>query len=108
VIHRFGFLGIVQEYVKKKKKKQKNRSVGGEKVRPIVLGLWGFLSIKERKKKKNRTVGCEEGCLIVLGLWGFLSIKQSEEEEEEEEKRNDFEADCKLFSTTQKAEGGRA
>jgi len=60
VIHSFGFLGIVQEYVKKKKKKKKkNRSVGGEKVCPIVLGLWGFLSIKERKKKKNKTVGCE-------------------------------------------------
>jgi len=42
-----------------------------------------------------------------LGLWGFLSIKESEEEEEVE-KRNGFEADCKLFSTTQKAEGGRA
>jgi hypothetical protein len=56
VINSFGFLGIVQEYVKKKKKKR-NRSVGGEKVCPIVLGLWGFLSIKERKKKENRTVG---------------------------------------------------
>lgn len=75
---------------------------------PIVLGLWGFLSIKERKKKENRTVGCEKGCLIVSGLWGFLSIKESEEEEEEQGKRNDFQADCKLFSTTQKAEGGRA
>jgi hypothetical protein len=82
--------------------------VGGEKVCPIVLGLWGFLSIKERKKKKNRTVDCEKGCLVVLGLWGFLSIKESEEAEEEQGKRNDFQADCKLFSTTQKAEGGRA
>jgi hypothetical protein len=53
-------------------------------------------------------VGCEKGCLIVLGLWGVFSIKESEEGEDEEEKRNDFEADCKLFSTTQKAEGGRA